>query len=75
MLPPYIPLLSDKELEELGFKTIGDRVALRERCHEANRGSYILAIFQYHRFYVCNKIGNKVSSDESVFSDDDNNEI
>ena len=27
-------MLTDKELEELGVKTIGDRATLRKRCHE-----------------------------------------
>ena len=31
----FMSLLSDKELEELGVKTIGDRVVLRKRCRES----------------------------------------
>ena len=33
-----IPLLTDKELEELGVKTIGDRAVWRKRCREAEQG-------------------------------------
>lgn len=39
-----IPLLTDKELEELGVKTIGDRAVLRKRCREAEQGMYCFII-------------------------------
>ena len=34
----YYPSTGDKELEELGVKTIGDRAVLRKRCREADQG-------------------------------------
>ena len=44
-----IPLLSNKELEELGVKTIGDRAVLRKRCRKADRGMFL----QYYSSINC----------------------
>ena len=32
-----VPLLTDRDLEELGIKTVGDRAVLRKRCRDSER--------------------------------------
>ena len=40
MSSPY-PLLTDKQLEELGVKTMGDRAVLRKRNREAEQSTLL----------------------------------
>lgn len=32
-----VPLLTDRDLEELGIKTVGDRAVLRKQCRDSER--------------------------------------
>jgi len=41
-------LLTDKELEELGVKTIGDRAVLRKRCREAEQDSLLFSAVLFY---------------------------
>ena len=37
MYIPTVPLLTDRDLDELGIKTVGDRAVLRKRCRDSEQ--------------------------------------